>query len=66
MKIAEKTKELSGFTEYLRCEEHSENTIGKYLHDVEQFLSWLDGRELTYVNRIRILLGAIYGIRQQS
>ncbi len=47
MQTIKKTEEIKGFGEYLRCEERSENTISKYIHDVEQFLIWLDVRELT-------------------
>ncbi len=47
MKIEEITKDLLSFSEYLRREERSENTISKYIHDVEQFLIWLEEREVT-------------------
>ncbi len=38
---------MKEFAEHLHREERSENTISKYIHDVEQFLIWLDAGELT-------------------
>lgn len=37
------------FEEYLICEEKSKNTIEKYVRDVNFFMDWLCGREVTKI-----------------
>ena len=39
--------ELREYEEYLRDREMSENTVGKYLRDAENFLWYADGREIS-------------------
>ncbi len=38
---------VSLFIAHLRAEEREESTIQKYCHNVEEFVGWLDGREVT-------------------
>ena len=40
-------KQLLEFSIYLKSEEKSENTIGKYIRDVKAFANYLDGKEIT-------------------
>ena len=35
-------KQISDFENYLICEERSPATINKYVHDVREFLSWIN------------------------
>ena len=39
--------ELREYGEYLRDREMSENTVGKYLRDAENFLQFSNGREIS-------------------
>ena len=41
------TEQLASFRTYLRDEERSEATVEKYLCEVRQFFSWLNGAEVT-------------------
>ncbi len=43
-------KQIASFREYLRHEERSDNTIEKYLRDIQSFYKWLDHREITKEN----------------
>ena len=38
---------LEKYTDYLKNEEKSKNTIEKYLRDTERFITYLDGQEIT-------------------
>ena len=40
------------FREYLKRKEKSENTIDKYLRDVNAFMNWLGEREINYENAL--------------
>ncbi len=44
-----KNESISKFKEYLICEEKSKNTIEKYIRDVNFFMVWLGGCEVTKV-----------------
>ena len=46
------TVKLQKFKTYLHCEERSDHTIEKYLHDVRCFLAFVNGKE---INKERIL-----------
>lgn len=39
--------QIEAYGQYLRSEERSPGTIGKYLRDVTAFMEWLDGRPVT-------------------
>ncbi len=39
--------QITAFAAYLRREERSRNTIGKYLHDIRSFSQWLQGQPVT-------------------
>ncbi len=39
--------QLTLFEKYLRQEERAEATVKKYIHDLQKFVLWLDGREIS-------------------
>lgn len=37
---------INNYKQYLIEEEKSDNTISKYIHDIEMFVKWLDSKNL--------------------
>ena len=41
-----KKEHILGYAAYLKQEEKSPGTVGKYLRDIQAFFIWLDGKEV--------------------